>query len=193
MKKTLLISMLTMSLIACGGGSSNSSNNQSEGETEGNTNTGVLTDGDIAGVSYTTSSGLTGTTNENGEFSYADGDQVTFKIGDVQLGETIDAIARITPLDLAESENSRTNLLVFLQSLDSDANHDNGINISTTVSTALANQTIDFEQSPEDFISDATFVDTMAQAGLEIYSASFPHKTKQVSLDLKRVILTGML
>lgn len=167
MKKTLLISMLTMSLIACGGGSSNSSNNQSEGETEGNTNTGVLTDGDIAGVSYTTSSGLTGTTNGNGEFSYADGDQVTFKIGDVQLGETIDAIARITPLDLAESENSRTNLLVFLQSLDSDANHDNGINISTTVSTALANQTIDFEQSPEDFISDATFVDTMAQAGLE--------------------------
>ena len=167
MKKTLLISMLTMSLIACGGGSSNSSNNQSEGETEGNTNTGVLTDGDIAGVSYTTSSGLTGTTNENGEFSYADGDQVTFKIGDVQLGETIDAVARITPLDLAESENSRTNLLVFLQSLDSDANHDNGISISTTVSTALANQSVDFEQSPEDFISDATFVDTMAQAGLE--------------------------
>ncbi|MEI8164559.1 MAG: hypothetical protein WCI19_15605, partial [Betaproteobacteria bacterium] len=48
--------------------------------------TGILSDSYVKGVSYTTSSGLSGTTGTNGEFSYAAADTVTFKIGSVTLG-----------------------------------------------------------------------------------------------------------
>ncbi len=48
--------------------------------------TGILSDSYVKGVSYTTSSGLSGTTGTNGEFSYAAADTVTFKIGNVTLG-----------------------------------------------------------------------------------------------------------
>jgi len=48
--------------------------------------TGILSDSYVKGVAYTTSSGLSGSTGTNGEFSYAAGDTVTFKIGSVTLG-----------------------------------------------------------------------------------------------------------
>ena len=45
--------------------------------------TGVFVDSAVAGVTYTTSSGLSGTTNASGEFSYQPGDTASFSIGDV--------------------------------------------------------------------------------------------------------------
>lgn len=48
--------------------------------------TGILSDSYVKGVTYSTSSGLSGSTGTNGEFSYAVGDTVTFKIGSVTLG-----------------------------------------------------------------------------------------------------------
>ncbi|TRZ65211.1 MAG: DUF839 domain-containing protein [Rhodocyclaceae bacterium] len=50
---------------------------------------GTLSDSAVKGVSYSTSSSVTGTTAANGEFKYVAGDKVTFKIGNITLG-TVD-------------------------------------------------------------------------------------------------------
>lgn len=147
MKKTLLCLALTGFLSACGGSDDDSSTPPANNV---GTQTGVLTDAVISGVRYVTSSGATGFTNDKGEFKFNEGETVQFYIGDVQLGEEIEAKERVTPLDLAETENARLNLLVFLQSLDAD-DSDGTLQISTTTTEALKNQSINFDQPHNDF------------------------------------------
>lgn len=153
MKKTLLCLTLAGLLSACGG-----SDNDSDSNTNPTTQIGVLTDGPVAGVKYlrTSSSGesFEDFTNDKGEFVYAEGDTVRFFIGDVQLGEAIEAKARITPLDLAELENARTNLMVLLQSLDANGEHSDGIQISAETQAAFKAVNLDFEQSSTDFATE---------------------------------------
>lgn len=151
MKKTLLCLALAGLLSACGGSDDNSSTPPT---TNIGTQTGVLTDAVISGVRYVTSSGATGFTNDNGEFNFNEGETVKFYIGDVQLGDEIEAKERVTPLDLAETENARLNLLVFLQSLDGDDNDDK-LQISTATTDALKNQSINFDQPYNDFKNEA--------------------------------------
>lgn len=154
MKKTLLCLTLAGLLSACGG-SDNDSDSNPNPPPSSTTQIGVLTDGPVTGVKYlrTSSSGesIEDFTNDKGEFKYAEGDTVRFFIGDVQLGEAIEAKARITPLDLAESENARTNLMVFLQTLDDGGDHSNGIQISEKTQTALTAVNMNFEQTPAEF------------------------------------------
>lgn len=161
MKKTLLSITLAALLTACGGSDNDSSNNSPPSPPPSTASQiGVLTDGPVGGVKYvkTSSTGesIEGTTNLDGEFEYNEGDTVRFFIGDVQLGEAIEAKARITPLDLAESENARTNLMVFLQTLDDDGDHSNGIKITADTQTALTAVNMNFEQAPAEF--STTFV-----------------------------------
>lgn len=151
MKKTLICLALTGLLTACGGSDDNSSTPPTSNI---GTQTGVLTDAVIAGVRYVTSSGVTGFTNDNGEFNFNEGETVKFYIGDVQLGDEIEAKERVTPLDLAETENARLNLLVFLQSLDGD-DKDDKLQISTATTDALKNQSINFDQPYNDFKNEA--------------------------------------
>jgi hypothetical protein len=151
MKKTLLCIALAGLLSACGGSDDNSSTPPTSNI---GTQTGVLTDAVIAGVRYVTSSGATGFTNDDGEFNFNEGETVKFYIGDVQLGDEIEAKERVTPLDLAETENARLNLLVFLQSLDGDDNDDK-LQISTATTDALKNQSINFDQPYNDFKNEA--------------------------------------
>lgn len=151
MKKTLLCIALAGLLSACGGSDDNSSTPPTSNI---GTQTGVLTDAVIAGVRYVTSSGATGFTNDDGEFNFNEGETVKFYIGDVQLGDEIETKERVTPLDLAETENARLNLLVFLQSLDGDDNDDK-LQISTATTDALKNQSINFDQPYNDFKNEA--------------------------------------
>lgn len=151
MKKTLLCIALAGLLSACGGSDDNASTPPASNI---GTQTGVLTDAVISGVRYVTSSGVTGFTNDNGEFNFNEGETVKFYIGDVQLGDEIEAKERVTPLDLAETENARLNLLVFLQSLDGD-DKDDKLQISTATTDALKNQSINFDQPYNDFKNEA--------------------------------------
>ncbi|MCO8060793.1 hypothetical protein [Acinetobacter lwoffii] len=151
MKKTLLCLALAGLLSACGGSDDNSSTPPASNI---GTQTGVLTDAVISGVRYVTSSGATGFTNDDGEFNFNEGETVKFYIGDVQLGDEIEAKERVTPLDLAETENARLNLLVFLQSLDGD-DKDDKLQISTATTDALKNQSINFDQPYNDFKNEA--------------------------------------
>lgn len=169
MKKTLLCLTLAGLLSACGG-SDNDSDSNTNPPPSSTTQIGVLTDGPVVGVKYlrASSSGesIEGTTNDKGEFEYAEGDTVRFFIGDVQLGEAIEAKARITPLDLAESENARTNLMVLLQSLDADGDHSNGIEISEETQAAFNAVNLDFEQSSTDFATEVLSKTPLTEAQL---------------------------
>ena len=151
MKKTLLCIALAGLLSACGGSDDNASTPPANNV---GTQTGVLTDGIISGVTYITSSGATGVTNEKGEFKFNDDEKVKFFIGGVQLGDEIEAKERITPLDLVESENARINLMVFLQSLDGKGDHSDGIQISDDTKTAFTAVKLNFNQSTTDFVNE---------------------------------------
>lgn len=70
----------SIALAGCGGGSSGA------GVTPANQLTGTLSDSAVKGVSYASSSGISGSTGADGEFKYAIGDTVSFKIGNVTLG-----------------------------------------------------------------------------------------------------------
>lgn len=81
--KLLTVAVLSsLMLSACGGGSSSSSTASAE--------TGVLSDSYVKGVTYSAApSGLAGATGSNGEFTYRNGDTVTFKLGNVTLGSVV--------------------------------------------------------------------------------------------------------
>ena len=64
-----------------GGGSGGGSSSTTTPNTPTTAKVGVLLDSVVAGVSFQTSSGLTGLTNASGEFSYQTGDTVSFRLG----------------------------------------------------------------------------------------------------------------
>ncbi len=72
-------------------------------------------------------------------------------IGNIEIGTVIGA-DRITPVELADDVTTRTNLLIFLQSLDSEGDHDDGIQIPDSVSELPANS-IDFSKPTTEFIT----------------------------------------
>lgn len=117
--------------------------------------TGVLTDGPVGGVSFQTSSGVTGVTNAAGQYRFNAGDTVTFSLGTLTLG-TVPANGVITPIDLANgSANRLTNLLILLQSLDIDGDPANNISIPSAAAAAVT-ASIDLTSNPVDFASAST-------------------------------------
>ncbi len=115
---------------------------------------GVFTDAAVAGVSYTTTSGVTGVTDAAGGYRYNAGDTVTFMLGTLTLGSA-PGKAVVSPIELAGGNASRlTNLLVLLQSLDSDGNAANGINITAPTAAAVT-AAINLNSAPTTFASAA--------------------------------------
>ncbi len=135
-----------------GGGESGSSSSSSSSASSTNQNTATLTgtllDSAVGGVSYSTSSNLSGLTNTDGQFQYRSGDQVTFSIGDTVLGE-VKGGTLITPVELAGTNNTADrrviNISRLLQSLDQDADPSNGISISPATRSILAQQAFKFD------------------------------------------------
>jgi len=155
-KKILAVTLLlTGLLVSCGGGSGSVSSEA--------INSGQFYDSPVANVEYSTSSGLSGKTDDNGTFKYRNGDTITFKIGDVVLGTT-EARKIITPIDLV-SNNTENVLIIsaFLLALDEDDDPSNGIqvksdNLSIGEEVDLSNCTID--ELPDE-------IETMVNATLD--------------------------
>ena len=116
--------------------------------------TGALLDGPVSGVTY--SSGTqAGITNDAGEFQYFPNETIEFSIGGIKLGQVTllkpsgnGVRALITPVELTGSADASdprvVRLLQFLQSLDSDGDHSNGISISAATVAAASSLNIDF-------------------------------------------------
>ena len=124
-------------LAACGGGGGDDTT--STGNTGGNgTQTGKFIDAAVQGLDYYVGGVKAGTTNAAGEFTYTAGQAVTFKVGNVTIGTTgTGDLSTVTPADLTANAASMSNILVLLQSLDADANPDNGIAIPADRAAAL--------------------------------------------------------
>lgn len=177
MKKTFIAMSIVYFLTACGGGSSDNSSSSSNSSSNGgstvpadNLKTGILTDSPIGNIRYETSSGVKGSTNTKGEFKYQAGDKISFYLGDILLGKT-DAQAYITPIQLSEDENVRTNLLILLQSLDSDQDLSNGISISDTAIAALKDKTINLSLPSISFEQDQTLLQVLQSTNSTLINA----------------------
>ncbi len=111
------------------------------------TQTGILFDSPVEGVSWESSGGQGGLTNANGEFEYRREELMTFWIGDITLGVPAGA-GFITPVELTGSrvptDQAATNQLVFLQSIDADEDPSNGITVTSATRDAAIGQTLDF-------------------------------------------------
>ncbi|MFT5659862.1 MAG: hypothetical protein ACI9TV_000495 [Sulfurimonas sp.] len=105
--------------------------------------TGIVIDSAVAGLDYTCSSGNSGVTNANGEFTCQVGDIVSFSLAGIYLGE-VPATAIITPRLLFAGNNpaAALNFAQLLQTLDSDGDPSNGIDIDEALLATLG--TIDF-------------------------------------------------
>jgi len=156
--KFMISSSIIASLLLAGCGSSSS--------TESLT-TGYLVDSAVSNVDYDCISDgkYNKTTGLNGEFSCQNMSQVRFRLGELILGEvSVNDDGYVLPQDLVgvDRENSLANsdvisMAQFLQSLDNDANLDNGIQI--------ADETKVLFNTPEEF--EATNVDEyISQVGI---------------------------
>ena len=150
----LIAALLTLFLAACdsGGGS---------GSGSAALNEGVFVDSPVSGLNYQTET-QAGITDENGFFRYREGENIRFAIGDVVLGEA-PAEALMTPLHLVDEPIGEvgvehpvvTNMARLLQSLDADANPENGIKIREDMIREVSGRMIDFHQSVHEFETDA--------------------------------------
>ena len=82
-----------MWLVACSGGGGDGGGGTPAAAP---TLTGTFVDAPVAGLPYATSSGLSGATNSQGQFSYRSGDTVQFSYGSTVLG-SIPAVPQVTP------------------------------------------------------------------------------------------------
>ena len=164
MKKSLLTLAIMGALSGCGGGSDNALIAQL---LPGPVLAGQFGENAVSNVAYITSSGLSGTTDAQGRYSYRAGDTVKFSIGKIVLGQG-PAGSLVTPIGLVSGATDFDNadvvkILQLLQTLDDDLNPANGINIASSVVTRLA--ALNAEKNVRDITDLTADVITPAFAG----------------------------
>ena len=161
----VLVSTVLMS--ACGGGGSSSGDSTSSSGTPpaANTKTGVLLDSAVSNIHYQTET-QSGTTNANGEFTFQDGETVTFSIGSLTFPAT-PAGTVVTPVSIAGasavSDPQASNIARLLQSLDEDGNPANGISIPAAAATVAA--PVDFNVDAATFEGNSMVINLVANSG----------------------------
>ena len=101
---------------------------------------GVFIDSAVEGLTYVSGTNAPGTTDANGSFRYEEGAVITFSVGGVEIGTLSDGAALVSPYDFGAQQAE--NIARFLQTLDADGIHLNGIDL-TAAATALAGTTLD--------------------------------------------------
>ncbi|TKA90766.1 carboxylesterase/lipase family protein [Halopseudomonas bauzanensis] len=147
---TVSFSALLLPLSGCFNGSSGS-------DDEPRSLTGVFVDSAVAGLDYHGERTAASITDAQGQFTYLQGETISFAIGDLALGSAVGA-EMLTPLSITEGASAPTdqsvvNKLILLQTLDADGNLNNGIQISDAIrgEVSLEAATIEFDQPASDF------------------------------------------
>lgn len=121
---------------------------------------GVFRDAVVEGLDYSDGGALSGITGPTGNFQYAQGNTVTFRIGGLTLG-SVGGQPFMSPLHLIGSTTNITqsinNRLRLLQMLDIDGNPDNGILISNATRAVATSWT-----TPDFTLADAAFDSAIA-------------------------------
>jgi hypothetical protein len=159
---------------------------------------GYYYDSLVSGLTYesrsedgVTHTGVTGEEDDPGRFSYAEGDTVSFSLGDISLGQVV-AKARVTPFDLAGIEEEAiggcevvgvlpedtdafrrvVNLAVLLQTLDADGDHTDGIEISSEVAALFEGSSFELDQPRTTFQADTALRAVLDEANSQsLFSA----------------------
>lgn len=143
--KMHLVAFFSLALSGCGGGAGDGNSSQ-------RLERGIFIDAGVSGLSYR-SGPATGKTDALGTFRYqvvsGEPQSVSFFLGGLELGSAIGRRV-LTPIDIlgasSTSDPRVINLLRLLQTLDSDGNPDNGIEINETAQALFENsQILDFE------------------------------------------------
>jgi hypothetical protein len=147
---------------------------------------GFFVDSIVANLHYQTASS-SGFTSATGQYDYLAGETVTFSIGDLTFPPVL-AQPTVTPLTLADSDditdNTVTNIVRLLLSLDQDGNPDNGISIDDLAHGAAT--AIDFSQDPEAFAQSSAVLNLLSNSGassMELVSVSEAQSHFQATLD----------
>lgn len=185
----ILTSVLLLSACSGGGNNSNDVNGSNTGGSNGNPVTvvqGVLLDAEVGGVRFETPT-QSGVTDTTGTFDYVAGEVISFYIGDILLGSTT-GTDTITPINFVpgasdEMNQHVTNILRFIQSLDSDSDLTNGIQISAASRTALIGQLLDFSLSKTDFENAFNSLSGAVLGGVTLVSAEDAQAHMRATLD----------
>ena len=170
-KTLILASSLALAACSSGGGSSDSDS------TDATSLKGLFVDAEVEGLTYTTDSGVTGVTDENGSYDYSEGDQISFSVGGVEIG-TVAGAPKCAPTDFGAAS---LNIARFIQSLDADGDPTNGIDL-VAASTALAGTTITsdaFEADTATFEANTEIAAALTTTGDTLIDAT----TAQANLD----------
>jgi len=130
-------------------------------------NDGRLVDGPVQGVHYESGS-LSGVTGRDGEFQYEEGNTIRFSIGEIMLGEAVQAKDFMTPLDLVPGGSLDSpaviNIARLLQSLDS-VRGDSRITIPFELRAAAVgnNESLAYAIQFLDYSDEEAFVNVAAQ------------------------------
>ncbi len=150
----VIFATIGLSLSACGG-----SEDGGGTSVESLVKTGIFTDSAVQGLRYRTDT-QSGTTTADGEFTFIEGESISFSIGELTLG-SLNADTIITPLDLVGTDDinnqAAINVARLLQTLDADSDPTNGITITEEIHQAITETlTIDFADN-----FDAEVVDVL--------------------------------
>jgi hypothetical protein len=101
---------MTLGLTSCAG---------DVGDTTSDTVTGQFIDSAVGGLAYSCSSGNSGVTDSNGEYTCNEGDTVTFSINGFVLGSATTSEDAITPSTIASDTAQALNIAQLLQMIAS--------------------------------------------------------------------------
>jgi len=129
---------------------------------------GIFVDSAVSGFHYATTT-QNGSTDQEGTFMFAEGESVTFSIGDIDF-PTVATAPQLSPFELAGTDDTSDTALInmsrLLQTLDADGDVDNGITISDSAHTFATGMTLDFTSATFDadvanLIANSGTVNTM--------------------------------
>jgi cyanophycinase len=168
-------------ITACGGGG---------GSSAAPSQTGQLLE-PVSGLDYETSSGLKGTTNRQGQFSYRAGDRISFSAGKLSLGEiTATSVITMAGLANASADDAKVlNLIQLLQTLDEDKNSANGISLSEATRSKLAALTSPLNaQTMSDSDLQTQIVDVVFGSGTRSLSSETNALNSALAVESKQLI-----
>lgn len=128
-----LVVATTFGLSGCGGGGGGSTTSIDD------TQTGIFVDSPVNGLKYESKS-FSGYTNNGGIFQYKNGETITFKLGNLVLGQTKGS-PYVTPLDISGDDNTNlddisvkaTNIARLLQTIDNNSSDGIQLNIPSSL------------------------------------------------------------
>ncbi|MEZ9370383.1 hypothetical protein AB4140_16380 [Shewanella sp. 10N.286.51.B2] len=148
MKNLIKLSVSALAVagvLALNGCGSDSSTTPPTPEPQPTVLTGIFSDSPVAGIGYETTD-HSGVTDAQGQFSYNEGEAVEFYIGATRFPSVMGQ-AEVTPMDLYQTDSANhtgvINTLRLLQSLDTDNDPENGIQLAEDIHVTLAGHEID--------------------------------------------------